>query len=180
MQLPPTILFPFFSIYVIFPKIFQVFLSHQVVITFIYKHETILFLHSLKTSVLTIPLFSEASTEDTKSNKTQSADEYRRREVLIMMSKEIWSCRRLVFISSRAVVLNFSCTLESPGEVLEIPMPRWQPRPTESESEGGSQSSVVFSSLPRDSNVQPTLRTTGLGFCRWGSQKSWDLRWHFI
>ena len=40
----------------------------------------------------------------------------------------------MIFISSRATVLNFRYMLASSREVQKIPMPRWQPRPIKSES----------------------------------------------
>ena len=39
----------------------------------------------------------------------------------------------MIFILSRALVLNFRCMLESSGEVQKIPMPRWQPKSIKSE-----------------------------------------------
>lgn len=58
-----------------------------------------------------------------------------------------------------SVVLELSCTLESPGELLKIQISRLHPRPIYSNLWKWGPSSNILK-LPGDSNVQSRLRPT--------------------
>lgn len=63
---------------------------------------------------------------------------------------------------SRAVVLNLSCTVKSPGEILKILRTLYHTKSVNPGSQGVTLASLSFKSSPSDSYEQPGLKTIGL------------------
>lgn len=78
---------------------------------------------------------------------------YQNSQLVYSLTWDIWSQRKGNSLkgSCRAVVLNFGCTSELPGELLKIPVPRMHHRSNKSESPGGwvGPSRQYFLKFPR-------------------------------
>ena len=70
----------------------------------------------------------------------------------------------IFFLLLRQWFSTLACTLESPGELLEIPVLRPHPRPIKPDSLGeGLRHQHIFFKVPSDSSVQLRVRVPMFG-----------------